>query len=72
MIKIELTPDGYERIADKIQAVTNAINKGIFNQNEAGRHLQEAACGLYELRQTLNDVCLLTPDNAGPQGPNAA
>jgi hypothetical protein len=69
MNKLELSPDGHERIMDKIQAVQDAVNKGIFNQDAAGRHLQEASRALYELRQTLNDVVLLVP---GPRGPDAA
>ena len=72
MTKLELSPDGYERITEKIQSVTDTVNQGIFNPDAAVRFLREANRGLYDLRQTLNDVCVLVPDAAGPQGPNAA
>jgi hypothetical protein len=72
MRKLELGPDGYVRIDEKIQAATNAVNAGILNPDMANRFLWKAHCALHELRQTLRDVCLLVPDAAGPEGPDAA
>jgi hypothetical protein len=72
MNKIELAPDGYERIEGNIQAVADAVNRGIFKPELAARSLREADRCLYELRQTLGDVLLLTPEAPGPRGPNAA
>jgi hypothetical protein len=72
MNKIELSPDGHERIEEKIQAVADAVNRGIFTPDAAAQFLREAARCLSELRETLNDVLLLIPEAPGPRGPNAA
>jgi hypothetical protein len=72
MTKLELGPDGYERITAKIQAIEDAANKGLFDPDAAPRHLQEVYGGLRELRQTLLEVCFLVPDTADPPGPGAA
>jgi hypothetical protein len=72
MRKIELSDDGYALIDEKIQAVTNAVNKGIVHHVLADQSLCEARRYLQELKETLNEVCLLVQDASGPQGPNAA
>jgi hypothetical protein len=70
--KVELIPGGYERIIKKIQTLTNTVNRGVFNPDLAVQFLRETNRGLYELRQILNDVCLLVPDTPDPPGPGAA
>jgi hypothetical protein len=72
MTKLELAPDGYGRITEKIQAVEDIVNKGLFNPDAAVRCPQEAYNGPRVLRQTLDGACLLVPDAAGPPGPDAA
>lgn len=72
MRKLELSPDGYARIDEKIQAATNAVNAGIFNPGAANLFLWRARGALCELRRTLDEVCLLVPDATGPEGPDAA
>jgi hypothetical protein len=72
MTKLELSPDGYERIMAKIQAVEDALDEGAFDSDAALRCLWTAGGKLYELRRTINGVCLLVPDAAGPPGPGAA
>ncbi|MDR2053803.1 MAG: hypothetical protein LBP80_10345 [Treponema sp.] len=72
MTRLELSPDGYERIMNKIQDIEDALNKGFFEPDTAARHLRTASGELYELRHTLHEVCLLVPDTAGPVGPGAA
>jgi hypothetical protein len=72
MTKIELTPDGYRRIEEKIQSIQEGINKGLFNPDAMRGCLQAAGGGLCELRRILREVCLLAPDAAGSSGPDAA
>jgi hypothetical protein len=69
MNKLELSPDGHERIEEKIQAVADAVNRGIFKPELAAQSLREAGRCLCELRQTLGEVCLLTPGAALSPGP---
>jgi hypothetical protein len=66
MNKIELSPDGYERIEEKLQALADAVNGGIFGPETAAQFLLEAARRLRDLRETLNDVLLLVPEAPGP------
>jgi hypothetical protein len=72
MTKLELSPDGYERVLKKIQDIEDVLNKGFFEPDTAPRQLRTASGEMYELRRIFNEVCLLVPDTAGPSGPNAA
>ncbi|MDR1373500.1 MAG: hypothetical protein LBJ24_00860 [Treponema sp.] len=72
MSKLELSPDGYERITEKIQSIEDAAGKGMFDPDAAREYLREAYGGLRELRQTLDKVCLIVPETAGPAGSGAA
>jgi hypothetical protein len=69
MISLELSPDGYERIVDKIQSIEDIANQGLFDPASAHRQLQEVYGGLHELRQTLCEVCVLVPGTAGSRNP---
>jgi hypothetical protein len=71
-MKLELSPDGYERIEEKIQTIADLANKGIFDPNAARRRLQDVCGGLRELRHILHEVCLVVPDAADPSGSGAA
>jgi hypothetical protein len=70
--KAELEPDGYARITEGLQAAREAVIGGLLDAGRARERLQEANRALHELRQTLREVCLLTPGGAGPSGPDAA
>jgi hypothetical protein len=72
MGRLELSPDGHKRIMEDIQAVQDAVNKGLFNLDAADQFLQEASRALYGLRQTLNEALLLVPGPRPPRGPGAA
>jgi hypothetical protein len=72
MTKLELSPDGYERIMAKIQAIEDTANKGFFDPDTALWFLRAINGELRGLRQILREVCLLAPDTAGPPGPGAA
>jgi hypothetical protein len=70
-MKLELSPDGYERIEEKIQAITGIAHKGIFDP-DAHQCLQDVYGGLRELRHILHEECLVVPGGTGPSGPGAA
>ena len=72
MTRLELSPDGYERIMKKIQDLEDVLDKGYFEPDAALRHLRAASGGLCELRHTVNEVCLLAPGAAGPSGSGTA
>jgi hypothetical protein len=71
-MKLELSPDGYERIVKKIQDIEDILNKGYFEPDTVPRQLRAASGVLCELRHTVNEVCILVPDAAGPSGSGAA
>jgi hypothetical protein len=70
--RLELCPDGYERMEAKIQSITDLANKGLFNPDAAHTYLWEVYGGIRELRQTLREVCILAADTADPPGPGVA
>jgi hypothetical protein len=72
MTRLELSPDGYERIMKKIQDIEGVLGNGFFEPDTAVRCLRTAYGELGELRRTLHEVCLLAPDAAEPPGPGAA
>jgi hypothetical protein len=72
MSRLELRPDGYERIMKKIQSIEDVLDRGFFEPDTAPRRLRDASGELRELRHIIHDVCLLSPDTSGPPGPDAA
>jgi hypothetical protein len=72
MTRFELNPGGYERIVKKILLVQNAVVRGLLDPGAALRYLRMANSELFELRQTLDEVCLLTPDVPGHGDPDTA
>jgi hypothetical protein len=72
MTKVELGPGGYERIVDNIQAIENAIVKGMFNPRTERWQLRAAREGLLQLRRALDEALILRQETEGPSDPGAA
>ncbi|MDR2924271.1 MAG: hypothetical protein LBU85_13155 [Treponema sp.] len=63
-MKIELCKDGYEKIEERIQAIENFANEGVFAYplKTAPEKCQQIVFETKKLRQVLRDVLYLVPD----------
>jgi hypothetical protein len=67
-MKIELTPDGYEKIDAKIQGIENLAYEGVFSDKNTVSRFQQIASETKKLRQILREAMLLVPAAAASGG----
>ena len=70
-MRLELRPDGYERIAAAVQAAEDEARGGVFDSRDAARRFQRIVSELKKLRQVLREVIIIDP-TAEAGGPDAA
>jgi len=67
-MKIELAPDGYEKIDAAIQGIENLAYEGVFSDKNAASRFQQLAGETKKLRQILREAMLLVPGAAAGGG----
>jgi hypothetical protein len=70
-MKLELKPDGYERIEAGIREIENIAHDRCFSDNGAVNRFHQITLEVKKLRQTLVEVILLNP-KVKTEGPEAA
>jgi len=70
-MRIELRPDGYERIDAGIQAAEELAYEGAFDGRDAPARFRQIVAETKKLRQILREVLIITP-SAEAAGPDAA
>jgi len=64
-MKLELRPDGYEKIDAGIQAVEDLASDGVFNSQDAQSRFQRIVWELKKLRQIAREVIIINTAEAG-------
>jgi hypothetical protein len=68
-MKIELREDGYEKIEERVQAVENLANEGIFAYpDKAPEKCRQIVLETKKLRQALREALLIVPDAHAGKG----
>ena len=71
-MKLELKPDGYEKIEAGIQEIENLASGGVFDSRDAQPRFQRIASEARNLRQVLREVTVIDPTPAERGGAEAA
>ena len=70
-MRLELRPDGYERIDAAVQCAEDEARGGAFDSRDAVSRFQRIVSELKKLRQVLREVLVINP-SAEAGGPDAA